>query len=123
MGSVATKRIYDPAGLEDGCRVLVDRLWPRGISREGARLDRWLPEVAPSSELRKWFAHDVDRWPEFQRRYQRELQASAALDELYELARVSEVTLLFGAKDRDHNQAIVLRDMIVRTVDGPDRAR
>ncbi len=123
MGSVATKRIYDPAGLEDGCRVLVDRLWPRGISREGARLDRWLPEVAPSSELRKWFAHDVDRWPEFQRRYQRELQASAALEELYELARVSEVTLLFGAKDRDHNQAIVLRDMIVRTVDVPDRAR
>lgn len=103
------KRAYDPPERGDGVRVLVDRLWPRGLRREGAHIDLWLKDVAPSADLRRWFGHDPARFDEFSRRYQRELdQAPQPLQTLRGLAEKGTLTLLFGAKDREHNQAIVL---------------
>ncbi|AKR54934.1 uroporphyrin-III c-methyltransferase [Devosia sp. H5989] len=107
-GIITTRRVYDPAEAGDGMRVLVDRLWPRGLRKEDARLDHWLREVAPSNELRKWFGHDPARWEEFKRRYAEELAGNPALADLENLVRQSHVTLLYGAHDRDHNQAVAL---------------
>jgi uncharacterized protein YeaO (DUF488 family) len=109
------KRIYDPPAAEDGQRVLIDRLWPRGLKREEARLDAWLRDVAPSDDLRRWFGHDLARWDEFQARYRRELEDEAhraALAELRERARQGPLTLLFAAKDAEHNNAVVLREVL-----------
>jgi len=107
------KRIYEPATPDDGRRILVDRLWPRGLSREAARIDAWLKEIAPSDELRRWFGHDRQRWEEFRRRYREELREHASLlDELSRDARNGDVTLLFAAQDTGHNNAAVLLEVL-----------
>ena len=107
-------RVYEPPGNRDGWRVLVDRLWPRGVRKEAAKLDDWMKEIGPSDTLRKWFDHKVERWPEFQKRYRAELRKKAGLiQKLREAEKEhSTVTLLFGAKDEVHNQAVVLRDLL-----------
>jgi len=108
---VQLKRAYAAPSAEDGVRVLVDRLWPRGLAKTEARIDRWIKDLAPSTELRKWFGHDPARWDEFRRRYQAELAGRAALmQELRALARQQPVTLIFAARDEAHNEAVVLRD-------------
>lgn len=108
------KRAYEPAAPEDGMRILVDRLWPRGISKEKASLYEWEKEIAPSTELRQWFGHDPERWTEFQRRYRAELRKHAdILDHIRELAKKQTVTLIYGAHDEKHNDAVVLRDVLV----------
>jgi uncharacterized protein YeaO (DUF488 family) len=101
------KRAYEPAARSDGQRILVDRLWPRGLSRRRLAIDDWMKELAPSAELRRWFAHDPKKWPEFQRRYKRELRAHSELvRRLASVARRSRVTLIFGARDELHNDAV-----------------
>jgi uncharacterized protein YeaO (DUF488 family) len=110
---IKLKRVYDPPDRRDGKRVLVDRLWPRGITKEDAAVDLWLREIAPSNELRKWFGHDPGRWQEFRKRYRKELEEKADLvRELSDAARKGTVTLLYSAKDTEHNNAVVLRDVI-----------
>jgi uncharacterized protein YeaO (DUF488 family) len=110
---VRIKRIYDPPAPGDGRRILVDRLWPRGIAKEDARLDEWLKEIAPSDELRKWFGHDPARWEEFRKRYGAELERHGDLMEnLRAAAEKGAVTLLFAAKDAERNNAVVLKEMI-----------
>lgn len=106
------KRAYAPAGDGDGMRVLIDRLWPRGLSKSKARIDLWLKDVAPSAELRRWFDHDPKKWEAFQRKYAQELKGSAALDELRRLVRQRRVTLLFAARDEEHNNAVVLQRIL-----------
>jgi uncharacterized protein YeaO (DUF488 family) len=106
---IRTKRVYDPPEEADGTRVLVDRLWPRGVRKEAAALDLWLKDVAPSQALRQWFGHDPERWTEFGRRYRAELARNPeAVGQLDELARRGRLTLLYGARDAEHNQALVL---------------
>ncbi len=113
-GNVKLKRAYEPPAAEDGTRVLVDRLWPRGVSKEHAALDQWMKEIAPSTELRKWFGHDPVRWEEFGRRYAAELHANAELlDQLRSLARQGPMTLVYSAHDEIHNDAIVLREILL----------
>ncbi len=112
---VRIKRVYDPPSEEDGQRVLVDRLWPRGLKREDARLDDWLREIAPSDELRRWFGHDPARWEEFARRYRQELADGAhqtALERLRERTQYGPLTLLYAAKDAEQNNARVLREVL-----------
>jgi len=110
---VRLKRAYEPAAEDDGYRVLVDRLWPRGVSREKARLDEWARELAPSAELRRWFGHDPARFDEFRRRYREELTPRAdELEELRGRARSGRLTLVFGARDTEHNDAIVLAEIL-----------
>jgi uncharacterized protein YeaO (DUF488 family) len=110
---ITTKRVYDPPARGDGYRVLIDRLWPRGISRERAKLDEWARELAPSTELRGWFGHDPDRFGEFRTRYRGELRAHAdELDRLRERARAGPLTLLYGARDTEHNDAVVLAEVL-----------
>lgn len=128
MTAVHIKRIYEPASPDDGRRLLVDRLWPRGVSKARADLDAWLRDVAPSTELRKWFGHDPARWDEFVRRYRAELAANpAALQPLLDAARRGPVTLLYAARDEVHNEAVVLRDVLLERLatghDGPDQQR
>lgn len=107
------KRVYEAPSLIDGERVLVDRLWPRGLSKEVAHVDRWMKELAPSTRLRKWFAHDPAKWDEFRRRYAAELDAQAeAVAELRKLARKGPVTILFGAKDAIHSNAAALLEYL-----------
>ena len=116
-----TKRVYEPPAEEDGFRVLVDRLWPRGLSKERARVDLWLKEVAPSNELRKWFQHEDPLWEEFRFRYLEELKSEervAALARLHQEARArGRVTLLFGARNEAHNHAVLLRELLARDSD------
>lgn len=108
------KRVYEPAEAGDGARVLVDRVWPRGVTKAAAALTLWLKDVAPSTALRKWFGHEPERWEEFRRRYHAELaQDEAALGELRELRQKGRVTLLYGAHDTEHNQAVALRDYLL----------
>jgi uncharacterized protein YeaO (DUF488 family) len=112
---VRVKRAYEPAEPSDGYRVLIDRIWPRGISREQAQLDEWARELAPSSELRRWFGHDPQRFAEFQRRYLDELAAQAAsLRALRRRARHGTLTLVYGARDTEHNDAVVLARLLRR---------
>ena len=107
------KRAYAPAEAADGYRILVDRLWPRGISKEKAKIDLWLKSIAPSNELRKWFGHDPERFAEFDRRYRAELAESGALDELRAVLREHpDATLLFAAHDEAHNNAVVLKELL-----------
>ena len=113
------KRAYEPPTQRDGYRVLVDRLWPRGLRKADAHVDVWLKQVAPSTELRKWFAHAPERFPEFRARYLRELSASPsrpALDELARRGATSNVTLLYAARDEAHNNAVVLARALRRRV-------
>ena len=115
MSEIRLKRAYDPAGPEDGTRILVDRLWPRGLSRDQAKVDQWLKDVAPSAELRRWFGHDPAKWAEFRKRYEAELARNPSLEELRDLIRRERrVTLLFGARDVEHNNAVVLREVCTR---------
>jgi uncharacterized protein YeaO (DUF488 family) len=116
---VRLKRVYEPPSPEDGVRVLVDRLWPRGLRKADAAVDRWMKDIAPSTELRQWFGHAPERWQEFRHRYARELrQHASAIDELRELARHDTVTLVFGARDEEHNDAVVLREILLRPLGG-----
>jgi uncharacterized protein YeaO (DUF488 family) len=111
--AVRVKRIYEPAARDDGYRVLVDRLWPRGVSREKARIDEWERELAPSNDLRHWFAHEPDRFEEFRRRYVEELGGrQEELRALRERARKGTVTLLFAARDTERNNAVALADAL-----------
>ncbi len=108
--TISVKRVYDKPSVDDGYRVLVDRLWPRGLSHEVAHVDLWLRDIAPSTELRKWYDHEVERWPEFQTRYREELEGHGALlDLIHDIERHrTHVTLLFAARDEEHNEAQVL---------------
>lgn len=113
---VKLKRIYDPPAPEDGRRVLIDRLWPRGLSKDEAGIDEWMKEIAPSDELRKWFGHDPARWEEFRRRYREELKTHGELlERLRSEARKGTVTLLFAAKDAERNNAVVLKEILAKT--------
>lgn len=111
---ILVKRIYEPAAKSDGFRVLVDRLWPRGMSKENAKLDLWLPDLGPSTALRQWFNHDPARWEKFLCRYQAELKDKEELvAELKGRAKKGTVTLLYSAKDEEHNQAVALRSYLL----------
>ena len=110
---VRLKRAYEPVARSDGYRVLIDRLWPRGVSKDQARLDEWARELAPSSELRRWFGHDPARFAEFRRRYLDELAAQEEkLRELRRRAREGTLTLVYGARDSEHNDAVVLAELL-----------
>lgn len=109
---IKLKRAYETPAKSDGMRILVDRLWPRGLSKARAGIDQWLKEVAPSNELRQWFGHDPEKWPEFRKRYRAELKDNPALAELRDLSRKGTVTLVYSAKDELHNQAVVLRQVL-----------
>ena len=105
-----TKRVYDPAEASDGTRFLVDRLWPRGIKKEKLEINAWLKDVAPSPALRKWFGHDPAKWQEFQQRYQTELEANPeAWQPILQAAKRKDVTLLYSARDTEHNSAVLLK--------------
>jgi uncharacterized protein YeaO (DUF488 family) len=110
---IRLKRAYEPASPADGYRVLIDRLWPRGLSKRRARLDEWEKTLAPSSELREWFGHDPARFPEFRRRYRRELRAQEPkLQDLRRQARLRTLTLVYAARDTEHNDAVVLAELL-----------
>ena len=114
--SVALKRAYEEPAASDGTRVLVERLWPRGISKERAHIDLWLKEVAPSAELRKWYSHDVQKFQEFRHRYEAELQsdtAQKALTKLREIAKQGQLTLIFATRDPEHSSAAILYDFLL----------
>jgi uncharacterized protein YeaO (DUF488 family) len=110
---IRVKRVYEPRAAEDGFRVLVDRLWPRGVSKERAAADLWLKDVGPSNELRTWYGHVPERWPEFRTRYLAELRSNDALETLRRVAAThGTVTLLFGARDTERNEAVVLAETL-----------
>ena len=115
MANIHIKRVYDPPAVGDGTRVLVDRLWPRGLRKEKAALSLWLKEIAPSPGLRTWFGHDPARWQEFSHRYNAELNTSeAAIQKMHDLLKHGSVTLLYAAHDTEHNHAIVLADYLLK---------
>lgn len=114
---VQIKRIYEGQDADDGLRVLVDRVWPRGMSKEDAKLDHWMKEVSPSHELRKWFGHDPDKYSDFKKKYKEELKSGRQQEELEKLKKLTKqhhknLTLLYGAKDEKHNQANVLKEIL-----------
>jgi uncharacterized protein YeaO (DUF488 family) len=112
--NIRLKRAYQPAAADDGTRILVDRLWPRGLKKSDAAIDRWLKDIAPSTALRQWFAHDPARWPEFRRRYAAEIRRHPdQLAELRAIARKGPVTLIFSARDELRNDAVVLRNVLL----------
>jgi uncharacterized protein YeaO (DUF488 family) len=118
VSEVRVKRVYAPPAEDDGARVLVDRLWPRGLTREEAAIDLWLKDIAPSAELRRWFGHEPARWPAFQDRYRAELAGNPAVEELRAIIeRGRRVTLLFGAKDVAHNNAVALQGYLLAMPD------
>lgn len=113
MNPVRIKRVYETAAKADGFRVLVDRVWPRGVSKKNAAIDLWMKEIAPSTDLRKWFGHDPDRWAEFHERYREELRnVRDLLDQLAVRAGQGPLTLVYSAKDERHNQAVVLKEIL-----------
>ena len=113
MADIRLKRVYDPPAADDGARVLIDRLWPRGLSKDSVAFDLWPKEIAPSNELRRWYGHAPERWPEFRERYKAELQqAGEALDRLLALCREGRVTLLFAARDAERANAVVLKEVL-----------
>jgi uncharacterized protein YeaO (DUF488 family) len=112
---IRLKRVYDQPSRTDGLRVLVDRVWPRGLTKQRAAVELWLKNVAPSTDLRKWFNHDSSKWKEFESRYRKELrEKKAELQLLKKESKVRTVTLLFGARDEKHNQAVVLKKVLDR---------
>lgn len=114
MSHLRLKRAYEPAAPEDGVRILIDRLWPRGVSKADAALDDWMKDIAPSTALRQWFGHEPKRWPEFQRRYKAELKQHAGdLDRIRALAKKGTVTLVYSAHDEEHNDAVVLKNVLM----------
>jgi uncharacterized protein YeaO (DUF488 family) len=113
-GNIKLKRAYDPPESTDGTRILVDRLWPRGVKKENAAIDEWMKDIAPSDDLRKWFGHDPERWEEFCERYAEEVsQHSEQLRQLRELAHKGSITLVYSAHDEAHNNAVALRNLIL----------
>lgn len=117
---IRLKRAYEPATADDGCRILVDRLWPRGVAKAKAHIDHWLREIAPSTELRKWFGHDPAKWARFRTRYFRELDDQPdAVARLREFARAGPVTLIYGARDQEHNDAVALKEYLETHRKGP----
>ena len=117
---IRIKRVYETPHAHDGIRILVDRIWPRGCTKEQARLDAWRKELAPSTALRTWFGHDPAKWMEFRTRYRKELnrpEQNRAIEDLARLAQAQTVTLLYGASDKEHNQAVVLKECIDRAKD------
>jgi len=113
MTNIRIKRAYEEPDGEDGTRILVDRLWPRGLTKEKAKVDLWLKDVAPSTELRKWFAHDPAKWAEFRSRYLEELKGKKEqLSRLRQEAAKGAVTLVYGAKDQQHNEAVILQRLL-----------
>lgn len=112
---IQIKRVYDPADPADGCRVLVDRIWPRGMTKEQVSAEQWLKAAAPSTGLRKWSHHDPEKWDEFKRRYFAELDANPEpVRQLLDLAAKSRLTLLYSARDADHNQAVALKEYLLK---------
>ena len=112
---IRLKRAYEPSAVADGYRILIDRIWPRGVTREKARLDEWARELAPSTELRTWFGHDPARFAEFRRRYSQELASQEEkLRELRGRARETTLTLVYAARDTEHNDAVVLAEILRR---------
>lgn len=110
---IKIKRIYESASPKDGKRMLVDRLWPRGIRKDEAKIDDWIRDIAPSNELRKWFSHDPSKWQEFKKRYEKELKnKSSILEKIRHEAKTGVVTLLYSAKDEEHNNAVVLKEIL-----------
>jgi uncharacterized protein YeaO (DUF488 family) len=121
---IRLKRTYDPSARGDGRRILVERLWPRGMKKEALAADAWMKEVAPSTELRTWFGHQTDRWEEFRRRYRKELDANpTAWEPILEASRRGTVTLLYSARDTLHNGALVLRDYLAEREAQPSTTR
>lgn len=121
---IELKRVYEPWDQRDGKRILVDRLWPRGVTKEKAHLDVWLKAIAPSTELRKWFGHDPDKWEEFQQRYRAELAAhGTAVSTILDASNEGTVTLVYAAKDEEHNEAVVLKDYLEGLSQGPASER
>ncbi|MCL6573174.1 MAG: DUF488 family protein [Bacillus sp. (in: Bacteria)] len=120
MPTIFLKRIYEPYDESDGCRILIDRLWPRGISKEEAQLSYWLKEVAPSSELRKWFGHKPERFEEFRNQYKGELRSDELklqiIVQIIDMGAKDRVTLLYGAKDTVHNHGVVLFEELLRNM-------
>jgi uncharacterized protein YeaO (DUF488 family) len=113
MATIQIKRAYEPKEKSDGFRILVDRLWPRGIKKETLLVDVWLKEIAPSAELRKWFSHDIKKWEPFKEKYNTELKHSKVAEEIITLVNAHKtVTLVYGAKDEQHNQALVLKEFL-----------
>ena len=122
MGQVDIKRVYEQAADEDGVRILVDRLWPRGVSKERAALSGWFKDVAPSPDLRRWWHHDPDRFEDFARRYRTELDDNPALEDLLSIVREHDrTTLVYAAKDPAVNHALILRDYIRQALEKEDR--
>jgi len=114
MDHIKLKRAYEPPASDDGTRILIDRLWPRGVKRADAAIDEWMKDIAPSTGLRKWFGHDPARWQEFRRRYQSEIrQHPDEFDRLRTLAQNGPITLVFSAHDEAHNDAVVLKDLLL----------
>lgn len=112
---IKIKRIYDPPGSRDGYRILIDRLWPRGISKDKARIDEWRKQLAPSDRLRRWFNHEPEKWEEFRRRYHEELRPKIKeVKELAQKQRPKTITLLYGARDEEHNNAVALKELLER---------
>jgi uncharacterized protein YeaO (DUF488 family) len=110
---IKLKRVYESPSPEDGLRILVDRLWPRGLTKERAAVDLWMKDVAPSTELRKWFGHDPAKWKQFQIRYRKELEGKKeALKDLKQKSRGHTVTLVYGARDEEHNEALILKQIL-----------
>jgi uncharacterized protein YeaO (DUF488 family) len=117
--TIRVKRVYAPPLRTDGCRVLVDRVWPRGVGKEEARLDEWCREIAPSDELRRWYGHAPEKWPEFRRRYFAELaEKEEIVAELVQKVRGEGLTLVFGARDEEHNNAVVLKEYLEMRLNG-----
>ena len=109
------KRVYEAPAKEDGMRILVDRLWPRGLTKQKANIDLWLKDIAPSTELRKWFGHDPEKWKEFRKRYNEELKKNTEqIEILKKQLQKGTVTLVYGAKDEEHNEALVLKELFGR---------
>jgi uncharacterized protein YeaO (DUF488 family) len=106
------KRIYDKVELTDGTRILIDGLWPRGVRKSTAHIDKWMKEVAPSMKLREWFNHDASKWDEFMAKYTKELEKNPAVDELLGIVAKSDVTLIYASRDTEHNNAVVLSEFI-----------
>ncbi|MDE2401896.1 MAG: DUF488 domain-containing protein [Burkholderiales bacterium] len=113
--TIMLKRAYDLATQTDGERILVDRLWPRGLTKAKAKIDLWLKEVAPSTELRQWFGHDPEKWLEFKKKYRAELKGNPALSELQAISRQKDITLVYAARDQLHNEAVVLKQILDRS--------
>ncbi len=113
MKSINIKRVYDDKSDDDGYRVFIDRLWPRGVKKEDAHFDEWLKDLAPSTELRKWFDHDPERFEEFKKRYKKELEEhKEELDKLRNKAKSKKITLLYAAKDKEMNNAVVMKEVL-----------